>query len=150
MCLIYLYVIYYELHVDMCGAEVCHHKNMTQEIKPYTVLSVEKGLTVFSPIECTCSIWILHPSSCNPVKSCIYKYVDRWYHDRKTQCPKHWHVRGLEKGGGVTKPCTHPTGTYFIHGPPLLIKPCFIRKGGPCMKQVPVIHPIHTSTQCIT
>ena len=31
------------------------------------------------------------------------------------------------------------TGTSFKHGPPLLIKLGFIRKGGPCMKQVPVL-----------
>ena len=37
------------------------------------------------------------------------------------------------------------TGTCFIHGPPLLIKP-FISKGGPCMKQVSVGYSQKNST----
>ena len=34
-----------------------------------------------------------------------------------------------------------PTGTCFIHGPPLLLYPQAICKGGPCMEQVPVVLP---------
>ena len=82
--------------------------------------------------------------------------------------PSHWHH---SHPSATTKPkhktCVKPTGTCFIHGTPLFIKPCFkhgtpllikpcfihgtpllikpciISKGGPCMKQVPVVRPLN-------